>query len=271
MNCLRKIDQEISNTKIKGEKKRLTLEGLSGAFLVLGIGYSIAIAAFIVEVVHGYMRKREQNRIIKLKRGVPRRPRLIQIKKEIKVENAAIKIKTSEPQVVQSKIAITKEAENITIVQKNTSGLGKKSTRINRKQKVEVKVHPIPKEFKETNAPIKTKSAKPLVGQPKGKSLKTATKEPENKIVPKTISSNLVGDNQTGNTERPKTSKLKVKSVIEELKNTNAIEIDISEPSVGHQLEETKIKEEDKDMGVENKSEIVNKKQAIVMKVEDIE
>ena len=100
VNCLRNIDQEISNTKIKGEKKRLTLEGLSGAFLVLGIGYSIAIAAFIVEVVHGYMRKREQNRIIKLKRGVPRRPRLIQTKKEIKVENAAIKIKTAEPPAV---------------------------------------------------------------------------------------------------------------------------------------------------------------------------
>ena len=100
VNCLRKIDQEISNTKIKGEKKRLTLEGLSGAFLVLGVGYSVAIAAFIVEVVHGYMRKREQNRIIKLKREVSRRPRLIQIKKEIKVENAAIEIKTLEPPAV---------------------------------------------------------------------------------------------------------------------------------------------------------------------------
>ena len=55
--CLRKIEEE-TNNKIKDKKKRLTLEGLSGAFLVLGIGYSIAIAAFIVEVVHGFMKKR---------------------------------------------------------------------------------------------------------------------------------------------------------------------------------------------------------------------
>ena len=60
--CLRKIEEE-TNNKIKDKKKRLTLEGLSGAFLVLGIGYSIAIAAFIVEVVHGFMRKRNQTQI----------------------------------------------------------------------------------------------------------------------------------------------------------------------------------------------------------------
>ena len=68
--CLRKIEEE-TNNKIKDKKKRLTLEGLSGAFLVLGIGYSIAIAAFIVEVVHGFMKKRNQTQIrhinIKLK------------------------------------------------------------------------------------------------------------------------------------------------------------------------------------------------------------
>ena len=57
-SCLLKIEEETKNKNIKGGNKRLTLEGLSGAFLVLGIGYSIAIAAFIVEVVHGFMKKR---------------------------------------------------------------------------------------------------------------------------------------------------------------------------------------------------------------------
>ena len=266
-DCIHKIDQEISNSKIKGEKKRLTLEGLSGAFLVLGVGYSVAIAAFIVEVVHGYMRKREQNRINdnKLNVEVPRRPRLIKDRKELKVKNVAIEVK-SEPLVGQSKAAEDK------VEPKNISELGKNSTRKNGIQKIEVEVHPISKELKGKNAAIKIKSAEPLalVVQPK---VKTVTKKPTNKIVPKTILSNDVGANQpdAGNTERSKTSKLKVKSVIEELKNPNAIEIDISEPLVRHQLEETKIKEEDKDMGLENKSEFVNKKQAVVMKLEDIE
>ena len=63
--CLNKIQQEMSNTK-KNEKesiKRLTLKGLSGAFVVLGFGYSLAIAAFIIEIVHGHRR----DRIIKIK------------------------------------------------------------------------------------------------------------------------------------------------------------------------------------------------------------
>ena len=53
-HCLKKIDQEMNQKKSVG-LKRLTLSGLSGAFIVLGIGYSLAIAAFIVEVVHSYM------------------------------------------------------------------------------------------------------------------------------------------------------------------------------------------------------------------------
>lgn len=58
--CLRKIDQQ-SNPKTNNDKKRLTLKGLSGAFLVLGVGSSLAIAAFMVEVVHGYMKKNRNN------------------------------------------------------------------------------------------------------------------------------------------------------------------------------------------------------------------
>ena len=47
-----------NNKKLSADRhllKPLTLKGLSGAFVVLGVGYSIAIAAFIVELVHGYM------------------------------------------------------------------------------------------------------------------------------------------------------------------------------------------------------------------------
>ena len=47
-NCMK-------NDRPKGRndvKKPLTLRGLSGAFVVLGFGYSLAIAVFIVELCH---------------------------------------------------------------------------------------------------------------------------------------------------------------------------------------------------------------------------
>ena len=53
-HCTKKIKREMDNTTGKNTKKPLTLKGLSGAFLVLGVGSSIAITAFIVELVHGY-------------------------------------------------------------------------------------------------------------------------------------------------------------------------------------------------------------------------
>lgn len=40
-----------------GNLKRLTLGGLSGAFIVLEVGCSLAIVAFIFEVVYGYYHK----------------------------------------------------------------------------------------------------------------------------------------------------------------------------------------------------------------------
>ena len=112
-DCIQEIDRETNNKKIKGnDKKRLTLEGLSGAFLVLDISYSIAIAAFIVKVVHGCMRKRDRNGIdgneLKLEVRVVRPP----IKnKDLKVKKAAIEIK-SEPLVVQPNVSIIKETEH---------------------------------------------------------------------------------------------------------------------------------------------------------------
>jgi len=55
--CLRTVDQETNNKKNDDDKKPLTLKGLSGAFIILGSGYSIAIAAFIVELVHHHHKK----------------------------------------------------------------------------------------------------------------------------------------------------------------------------------------------------------------------
>jgi hypothetical protein len=44
--CLTKIQRKI---KEKSGKKRLTVKNLSGAFIVLGIGYALAVIAFIFE------------------------------------------------------------------------------------------------------------------------------------------------------------------------------------------------------------------------------
>lgn len=57
-HCTRKTKMEMKNTnKNKSSKKPLTLKGLSGAFLILGVGSSLAVAAFIIELIHGYSSK----------------------------------------------------------------------------------------------------------------------------------------------------------------------------------------------------------------------
>ena len=55
--CLRKIEKEVDDKKTEDSKKPLTLKGLSGAFLVLGVGYSLAIVVFIFELVRGHRAK----------------------------------------------------------------------------------------------------------------------------------------------------------------------------------------------------------------------
>jgi len=40
------------------EKKPLTLKGLSGAFIILGFGYSLGIAVFIIEMCHSRIKNR---------------------------------------------------------------------------------------------------------------------------------------------------------------------------------------------------------------------
>ena len=80
--CLRKIQQETNDKKRKDDKKRLTLEGLSGAFLVLGVGYIISVFAFIIEIVWHWRSKirRQQQTLV-----VRRQPSPI---KDNKVETA---------------------------------------------------------------------------------------------------------------------------------------------------------------------------------------
>jgi len=58
--CLRKIDKETNNKKSGDNKKPLTIQGLSGAFLILGVGSSIAIAVFIVGICHSRINNEHQ-------------------------------------------------------------------------------------------------------------------------------------------------------------------------------------------------------------------
>ena len=56
-SCLKKIDREISSKKVGNEKKSLTLKSLSGAFVILGIGYGLAILTFIIENCYSHIKK----------------------------------------------------------------------------------------------------------------------------------------------------------------------------------------------------------------------
>lgn len=47
--CIQKIQQEVKEHMKSGHKKRLTMKDLSGAFVILGIGYAIGIITFIME------------------------------------------------------------------------------------------------------------------------------------------------------------------------------------------------------------------------------
>ena len=54
------------NPKKSGDLKPLTLKNLSGAIIILEVGYALGIAAFIVEVVHGRMNKKNHKKIIEI-------------------------------------------------------------------------------------------------------------------------------------------------------------------------------------------------------------
>lgn len=62
-HCVRKIQQEMNNKKIK-DKKRLSLNDLSGAFAILGGGYFIAFFAFFLENYYGRFIRYRQNHLL---------------------------------------------------------------------------------------------------------------------------------------------------------------------------------------------------------------
>jgi hypothetical protein len=58
-SCLKKIARETHIKKVGNEnKKSLTLKSLSGAFLILGIGYALAVLVFITEICCRHMKKK---------------------------------------------------------------------------------------------------------------------------------------------------------------------------------------------------------------------
>lgn len=55
--CIQKIQRTMNEQLRSGDKKRLTLKDLSGAFVVLGAGYAIGIVTFIMESYNGRILK----------------------------------------------------------------------------------------------------------------------------------------------------------------------------------------------------------------------
>lgn len=60
--CIQKIQRVMKEQFNSGDKKRLSLKDLSGAFVVLGVGYTIGIAVFILE--HYYSRNFQKRKAI---------------------------------------------------------------------------------------------------------------------------------------------------------------------------------------------------------------
>lgn len=62
--CLNKIQRETNVKIIKGDKKQLTLQGLSGSFLVLGVGYIISVLVFIIEIIWHFWQSKNRNQML---------------------------------------------------------------------------------------------------------------------------------------------------------------------------------------------------------------
>ena len=91
--CVRKIQQEMNDQIRKGDKKRLSMNDLSGAFVILACGYLIDIVAFIFENRFG--------RIFKLCQQRRRlRERNNHVKHELSSSKDQSKTETLEMQVV---------------------------------------------------------------------------------------------------------------------------------------------------------------------------
>ena len=87
--CLTKIQWQM---KEKSGKRRLTLNNLSGAFLVLFIGYVLSIIAFILELCTAWRQRRYKNE----KAVSPRKSQLHHLKPIAITVATAAKVETSD-------------------------------------------------------------------------------------------------------------------------------------------------------------------------------
>ena len=115
--CFHKIQQQI-NQKGRKDKKPLTLKSLSGAFLVLCIEYTLAIAAFIVETaVPGHRRidNETKNRIVKIinnQRAIVDQAQLI--RRVTKIATAIIRIGDHiHKPVVNKQVVVINQIKNV--------------------------------------------------------------------------------------------------------------------------------------------------------------
>lgn len=55
--CIQKLQRTMKEQLKSGDKKRLTLKDLSGAFVLLSVGYAIGLTVFIIEIYCGRILK----------------------------------------------------------------------------------------------------------------------------------------------------------------------------------------------------------------------
>ena len=65
--CIQKIQREMNEHFKSGDKKRLTLKDLSGAFAVFGVGNAIGIAALTIEIYCGRILKNRKAAAVGIK------------------------------------------------------------------------------------------------------------------------------------------------------------------------------------------------------------
>ena len=96
--CIQKIQRVMNEQFNSGDKKRLTLKDLSGAFVVLGVGYAIGIAVFIME--HYYSRNVKKRKAIVGKNTKPvRNTNKSPTKNQLKTQKPTKEIQPEPPKV----------------------------------------------------------------------------------------------------------------------------------------------------------------------------
>ena len=115
--CFNKIQQQINQ---KGRKeKQLTLKSLSRAFLVLGIWYTLEIAAFIVKTAvlgHRRIDNKTKNRIVKIinnQRAIVDQAQLIHRVTKIATVIIQIGDHIKEKPVVNKQVVVINPAKNV--------------------------------------------------------------------------------------------------------------------------------------------------------------